>query len=50
MQFIVDMLQIVALGATALLSILLLITLLRFRRVRKQTEQLIIQIEEGTEL
>ncbi len=49
MQSIVDMLQIVAVGATALLSVLLLVTLIRLRKVRKRTEQLITQIEEGRE-
>jgi hypothetical protein len=49
MQFIVDMLQIVTLAATISLSVLLLITMLRLRKVRKMNERLIMQIEEGSE-
>jgi len=47
MQFIVDMLQIVALWATITLGVLLLITMIQLRKVRKMNERLIMQIEEG---
>lgn len=49
MQFIVDMLQIVTLWATITLGVLLLITMIRLRKVRKMNERLIMQIEEGSE-
>jgi len=50
MQSIVDMLQIAALSATALLGILLLITLLRLRKVKTTTRKLRIEIEEGHDI
>lgn len=50
MQTIVDMLQILAVGATALLVVMLLVTLLRLRKIWTTTDRLVRQIEEGKEL
>ncbi|MHA2026437.1 MAG: hypothetical protein ACW98U_11100 [Candidatus Thorarchaeota archaeon] len=50
MQAIVDMLQILTLGAIAVLGVLLLVTVLRLKKMRKTRAELVVTIEEGNEL
>jgi hypothetical protein len=50
MQTIADMLQILTLGAVAVLGVLLLVTILRLFKMKKTSEQLATTIEEGTGL
>ena len=50
MQLMVNMLQIVTLGAAVLLGFLLLITILRLRKLKTTDRELRVQIEEGTDL
>ena len=50
MQFIVEVLQIVALSVTIALVMLLLLTVFRLRKLRMMSDKLVAQIEEGREL
>lgn len=50
MQNLIDILQIVSLGAMITLVGLLLLTIYRLRTLRKTSDRLVAQIEEGIEL
>ena len=47
MQTIADILQVLTLGAVAVLGVLLLITVFRLRKMKKAQQELVVVIEEG---
>jgi len=47
MQTIADILQVLTLGAVAVLGVLLFIIVLKLKKMKKAQEELIVTIEEG---
>ena len=49
-QSIVTLIQTATIAATAILGFLLLLTLIRFMRIRNQADSIVIELEEGTDV